>query len=109
MEEIISNQEKIEEGSSKIMFQALLHLLLIRLPNLMAFSQSHCDLNFHSLQKVDIEDCPKLEVFSRGFSDAPKLEDLSIRIESTTSNYIHNRDINVIICEFKAFVSLINL
>ncbi|GAU21775.1 hypothetical protein TSUD_329000 [Trifolium subterraneum] len=83
----------IEASSSKIVFHALQHLVLIELPNLKAFSQCHNNLDFPSLQKVEIEDCPNMEVFSRGFSDTPKLEDLSIKIESANNNYIHIQDI----------------
>ncbi|GAU21772.1 hypothetical protein TSUD_328970 [Trifolium subterraneum] len=107
MEEIIFHQEKIEASSSKIVFHALQHLLLIKLPNLKAFSQCHNNLDFPSLQKVNIEDCPNMEVFSRGFSDTPMLEDLSIKIESA-NNYIHIQDINAVIQGFKSFLSLIS-
>ncbi|GAU21773.1 hypothetical protein TSUD_328980 [Trifolium subterraneum] len=54
---------------------------------------------------VNIEDCPNMEVFSRGFSDTPKLEDLSIKIESANNNYIHIQDINAVIQGFKSFVA----
>ncbi|XP_045793613.1 disease resistance protein At4g27190-like [Trifolium pratense] len=109
MEEIVLHQGKIEASSSKIVFHALQYLLLTKLPNLKAFSQCHNNLDFPSLQNVYIKDCPNMEVFSRGFSDTPKLEDLSItpkfedlskfehhmlRIVSATNNFRHNRDIN---------------
>jgi len=107
MEEIISNQEDIEATNDKIMFRALQHLLLKELPNLKAFFEGHYNLDFPSLKKVCIEDCPNMEVFSRGDSDTPRLEDFNIKIESLSSNYIQRKDINSVIRGFKSFVSLI--
>jgi len=48
-----------------------------------------------------------MELFSRGDSYTPNLEDLTIKIESLSSNYIQKKDINSVIRGFKSFVSLI--
>jgi hypothetical protein len=107
MVEIISNQEEIEATNNKIMLPALQHLLLKKLPSLEAFFQGHHNLDFPSLEKLDIEDCPNMELFSRGDSYTPNLEDLTIKIESLSCNYIQKKDINSVIRGFKSFVSLI--
>ena len=106
IEEIVS-QEDIEASADKIMLLKLQHLLLQGLPNIKAFSQGPNDFDFPSLQKVGIEDCPSMEMFSRGSLNTPQLEDFKMKIEAHVSNYIHKGDLNATIKGFKAFVSVI--
>ncbi|MCH79369.1 disease resistance protein, partial [Trifolium medium] len=106
IEEIISHEEEIETSANHILFCALQHILLQKLPNLKVFFQGHDSLDFPSLQKVNIEYCPNMEAFSRDDAYTPKLEDLTIKIESLSSNYIQRKDINAVIRGFKAFVAL---
>ncbi|XP_061355976.1 uncharacterized protein LOC133300448 [Gastrolobium bilobum] len=106
MEEIIS-QEEMRTSENKItIFPRLHHLCLGGLPNLKAFCKGSYNFNFPSLQKVEIKDCPNMEVFSRGSSDTPMLEDVTIKIETHSSNYIQRKDLNATIQGFKAFVAL---
>ena len=105
IEEIIS-QEEIEADSNKITFPRLQHLVLQQLRNLKAFSQGSYLFDLPLLRKVEIEDCPKMEVFSRGSSHTPKLEDFNIT-GPHGKNYIYKGDLNATIQGFKAFVSLI--
>jgi hypothetical protein len=85
MEEIISHQEELEASANTTISIPALQHLLIDLPNLKDFFQGHSNLDFPSLQKVDIVYCPNMEVFSIEFSDTPKLEDLIIK--SNSPNY----------------------
>lgn len=105
--EAIIPPEDIEASANKIMFPELQHLLLKGLPKLKAVNLSSHNCHFPSLQKVEIEDCPNMIAFSRGFCVAPKLEDVTIQnTKSLISHYTHRNDMNAIIQGFQAFVSL---
>jgi len=58
------SQEESESSGEKIVLPAMQDLLLDNLPNLKAFFQGPCNLNFPSLQKVDIKNCPSMKLFS---------------------------------------------
>jgi len=58
------SQEESESSGKKILFPALQDRLLDDLPNLKVFFQGPCNLNFPSLQKVDIKVCPNMKLFS---------------------------------------------
>jgi hypothetical protein len=94
MEEIISHQEELEASANTTISIPALQHLLIDLPNLKDFFQGHSNLDFPSLQKVDIVYCPNMEVFSREFSDTPKLEDLIIKSNSLNYHCAQKKDIN---------------
>jgi hypothetical protein len=49
-----------------------------------------------------------MELFSRGFLDTPKLEDITINSNPLYYNSAQKNDINVVIQGFKVFVSLIS-
>lgn len=109
MQEIISHEEEIEESSSnKITFPNLKNLLLDELPQLKAFCLGSYKFYFPSLQIVIITNCPNMEVFSRGFLNTPKLETVTLVIESFHRDYIHmsNSNINATIQGFKEFVRM---
>lgn len=106
VEAIIPPEDK-EASADKIVFPKLQHLLLRDLPRLKAVSLSSGNCDFPSLQKVEIEDCPNMINFSRGFCVAPKLEDVTIQNnKSLISHYTQRNDMNVIVQGFKEFVSL---
>ena len=106
IEEIVC-EEKIEASVDKIMLPGLQHLNLRALPNLKAFCQGSYDFDFPLLQEVIINDCPNMEVFSRGSCHAPKLQDVTMVMESHRSKYTQKGDLNATIEEFKAFVCVI--
>ena len=106
LNEVVS-QEESESNGEKIVFPALQHLLLDNLPNLKAFFQGPYNLDFPSLEKVDIKDCPTMELFSRGFCSTPQLEGMSMEIELFRSSYIQKNGMNATIQRFKACVSLV--
>lgn len=105
MREIVS----LEESSNKIVLHRLKHLILEELPNLKAFCLSSYNFFFPSLQKVQINNCPNMEVFSQGFSATPVLVDVTMNQSSlnTRGNIQKTADINDIVRRFKAFVCLI--
>ena len=106
IEEIVS-EGKIEASADKTMFPRLQCLYLEGLPNLKAFCQGSYDFDFPLLQEVIINYCPKMEVFSRGSCHAPKLQDVTMVMESHRTKYTHKGDLNATIEEFKAFVCVI--
>ena len=106
IEEIVS-EGKIDASVDKTMFLGLQRLYLEDLPNLKAFCQGSYDFHFPSLQEVIIRDCPNMEVFSRGSCHTPKLQDVTLAMESQSSQYIQKRDLNATIKGFKAFVCVI--
>jgi hypothetical protein len=104
LNEIVCQEESEANGEKIIIFPALQGLRLKDLPKLKAFFHGPYNLNFPSLQKVSICNCPDMEVFSRGVSSMPELKDVNIR--NGTFSTIHKDDINVTIQQFKTFVCL---
>ncbi|MED6194512.1 hypothetical protein PIB30_029302 [Stylosanthes scabra] len=104
VEQIIS-QEELETSENKLMFPKLRSLVLWGMLNLKAFCQDSCLLDFPSLRKLEIRDCPKIKVFSGGSCHTPKLEDVQIT-GPHGSNNIQNVDLNAAIQGFKAFEAL---
>ncbi|KAK2360349.1 putative disease resistance protein [Trifolium repens] len=105
--EIVCQEESEANGEKIIIFPALQDLILQDLPKLKAFFHGPYKLDFPSLQKVSICNCPDMEVFSRGVSSMPELKDVNIRNGTFSTNSIHKDDINVTIQQFfKTFVEL---
>ncbi|KAL6285140.1 hypothetical protein ACE6H2_009530 [Prunus campanulata] len=63
MEEIVPTNESSEEDTDHNMFSQLQDLSLHHLPNLTRFCSARRSINFHSLEKLHLEDCSKLETF----------------------------------------------
>ncbi|WJX75992.1 hypothetical protein P8452_59463 [Trifolium repens] len=106
LNEIVCQEESEANGEKIIIFPALQDLILKDLPKLKAFFHGPYNLDFPSLQKVSIFNCPNMEVFSGGVSSMPELKDVSVWNELLDNYSIHKDDINVTIQQFKTFVEL---
>ncbi|MED6139054.1 hypothetical protein PIB30_080271 [Stylosanthes scabra] len=93
-------------SANKIVFPKLEKLFLEGLPKLKSFSQGPNDMDFPSLQTVEIIYCPSMGMFSQGSSNTPKLKHFKMKIGLYTSEYVYNGDLNATIKGFKAFVEL---
>lgn len=84
IKEIVSSKEEIQASFFKIVFPRLQRLKLERLFNLEAFCHGSYDLDFPLLQEVCFGNCHKMEVFSNGFSDTPKLKGITMKVGNLT-------------------------
>ncbi|GKF11590.1 NB-ARC domains-containing protein, partial [Tanacetum coccineum] len=70
-------KEEIEEqttASNIVVFPCLKSIVLVDLPNLEGFFMGMSDFQWPSLDKVTIDGCPQLMVFTSGQSTSPKLK-----------------------------------
>ncbi|KAI5587672.1 hypothetical protein BDE02_05G049700 [Populus trichocarpa] len=72
IEVVVANNEN--EAENEIVFHKLENLAFHCLPSLTSFYMQNCALMFPSLERVFIDQCPKMELFSRGVINTPKLE-----------------------------------
>jgi hypothetical protein len=72
IEVVVANDEN--EAENEIVFHKLENLAFHCLPSLTSFYMQNCALMFPSLERVFIDQCPKMELFSRGVINTPKLE-----------------------------------
>uniref|UniRef100_A0A3N7EWF0 Disease resistance protein At4g27190-like leucine-rich repeats domain-containing protein n=1 Tax=Populus trichocarpa TaxID=3694 RepID=A0A3N7EWF0_POPTR len=72
IEVVVANEEN--EAENEIVFHKLENLAFHCLPSLTSFYMQNCALMFPSLERVFIDQCPKMELFSRGVINTPKLE-----------------------------------
>ncbi|KAL9356388.1 hypothetical protein Peur_049641 [Populus x canadensis] len=72
IEVVVANEEN--EAENEIVFHKLENLAFHCLPCLTSFYMQNCALMFPSLERVFIDQCPKMELFSRGVINTPKLE-----------------------------------
>ncbi|TXG71321.1 hypothetical protein EZV62_006256 [Acer yangbiense] len=76
IEEIITRKE--DEAVNQIIFSRLEYLGLNCLPNLTIFYSGSWTIEFPSLQKVVVNQCPNMKLFSRGVLSTPRLHTLQI-------------------------------
>lgn len=81
IEEVMTDVE--DEIGDSIVFSQLNSLELDCLPNLAHFYSGSCKIEFPSLQKVVIKQCPKMETFSRRDLSTPRLHTLQIGDDAT--------------------------
>ncbi|MED6218323.1 hypothetical protein PIB30_025726 [Stylosanthes scabra] len=108
IEEIVS-KEKINTSADQVMFPKLETLKLESLPMLKAFCQASYAFEFPSLQKVLIEDCMNMEVFSGGSCRTTKLENVTMNSNATNSGcdiFVQKGNLNATVEGFKAFMAL---
>ncbi|XP_011007552.1 PREDICTED: uncharacterized protein LOC105113187 isoform X2 [Populus euphratica] len=72
IEVVVANDKN--EAENEIVFQKLENLAFHCLPSLTSFYMQNCALMFPSLERVFIDQCPKMELFSWGVINTPKLE-----------------------------------
>ncbi|KAK4284302.1 hypothetical protein QN277_001156 [Acacia crassicarpa] len=84
IKEIVSSKEEIQASFFKIVFPRLRRLKLERLFNLEAFCHGSYDLDFPLLQEVCFGNCRKMEIFSNGFSNTPKLQGITMKVGNLT-------------------------
>ncbi|XVF06185.1 hypothetical protein REPUB_Repub06bG0025600 [Reevesia pubescens] len=73
MEEIVASSTS-DEVMYGIVFSKLKTLKLEELPRLSSFFSGNCTFEFPSLEKLIINQCPKMEIFSKGELSTPKLQ-----------------------------------
>ncbi|XP_027924962.1 uncharacterized protein LOC114182311 isoform X2 [Vigna unguiculata] len=85
IEEIVSAEET-QGNVIKIVFHSLQRLKLENLPKLKAFCQGSYGFDFPSLHQVFLKNCHMMETFSHDPSYTPKLETVIMEIGSITKN-----------------------
>ncbi|ESW23449.1 hypothetical protein PHAVU_004G048000 [Phaseolus vulgaris] len=85
IEEIVSTEET-QGNVTKIVFHSLQRLKLENLPKLKAFCQGSYGFDFPSLHEVLVKNCHMMETFSHEPSYSPKLEGVIMEIGSITKN-----------------------
>ncbi|KAJ4721028.1 Disease resistance protein [Melia azedarach] len=87
LEEIIELQIG-EVKKDPIVFSYLECLILDHLPSLASFCSGSYTLEFPNMHKVIVRECPKMKIFSQGFSSTPKLHRLRLQLtESEEKGY----------------------
>ncbi|TXG71338.1 hypothetical protein EZV62_006273 [Acer yangbiense] len=76
IEEIITHEE--DEAINQIIFKQLEYLGLNCLPSLTVFYSGTWTIDFPSLQKVVVKQCPNMKLFSGGVFSTPRLHTLQI-------------------------------
>ena len=89
MTEIIANEGDVLEG--EIIFRRLKSLELKDLRNLTCFCYGNYTLNFPLLEKLKMEDCPKMQFFSSGVLRTPKLQQAS-QVSQNWTKYVWECD-----------------
>lgn len=102
IEEIVSAEET-QRNVMNIVFRSLQRLKLENLPKLKAFCQGSYDFNFPSLHEVLLKNCQVMETFSCGPSYTPKLDIVTIEI-GNISKKIWMGDLNATIPLCKGLV-----
>ena len=96
MEEIVAN-EGDHEAANEITFCKLQHLALVDLPNLTSFSSSGGYIfSFPSLEHLEVNGCPKMEIFSPNLLTTPKLK----RVKLEDDEWHWQDDLNTTIQSF---------
>jgi hypothetical protein len=91
----IQQQPAKEEDEPKIRFQLLDSIRLVKLPNLICFYPSSCNLELPSYCSIIIDACPKMKTFSygEGMVYTPRLWTLSVE----NSKFDKDEDVNEVI------------
>ncbi|KAK3206079.1 hypothetical protein Dsin_020125 [Dipteronia sinensis] len=74
IEEIIIHEG--DEVEDLIIFKKLRYVELKSLPSLTSFYSGNYTIEFQSLQQVVVRECPKMQIFSRGILNTPRLHTL---------------------------------
>ncbi|XP_048135703.1 putative disease resistance protein At5g05400 [Rhodamnia argentea] len=73
IKEVVTDDEN--EKGQVISFRKLQELTLKNMPSLECFSSTtSCILSFPSLFRIEVEECPKMKIFSKGTLSTPKLD-----------------------------------
>ena len=80
IEEVVENQE--DQIDDKIIFSKLECLSLESLPSLTSFCSGNYTLEFPSLEKLTVEGCHEMKIFSRGVLSMPTLQIVKINRKS---------------------------
>ncbi|KAL6311653.1 hypothetical protein AAG906_025732 [Vitis piasezkii] len=81
------------EATDEIAFCKLEHIALVCLANLTSFCSGGYTFTFPSLDHLVVEECPKMKVFSQGFSTTPRLE----RVDVADNEWHWEGDLNTTI------------
>ncbi|XP_030439848.1 uncharacterized protein LOC115661787 [Syzygium oleosum] len=77
MKEVVANDENGE--GNVISLEKLGRLTLQNLPSLECFSSAtSCSFRFPSLEEIEVEECPKMKIFSKGTLSTPELSTASL-------------------------------
>ena len=100
--EIVADED--DEGDNyaaknEIVFSELKELLLWNLESLTSFSCSgnNCAFKFPSLETLVVEDCPNMNIFSRGELSTPKLHQVQLKRWDDEECWTLDRDLNTTI------------
>ncbi|XP_044482560.1 uncharacterized protein LOC123208953 [Mangifera indica] len=66
-----------EDATTEIVFENLNKLSFECLENLACFCSGNYTFNFHSLEELNIANCPNIKTFCRGILSTPKLQEIS--------------------------------
>ncbi|XP_044467247.1 uncharacterized protein LOC123197150 [Mangifera indica] len=68
-----------EDATTEIVFENLNKLSFVRMENLTCFCSGNYTFNFHSLEELNIANCPNIKTFCRGILSTPKLQKISYK------------------------------
>ncbi|WJX10801.1 hypothetical protein P8452_01480 [Trifolium repens] len=94
LEEVITGDENIH-----ITLISLQKLVLKRLYSLNQFCSKNCSLKFPLLEVVTLRDCPRMKVFSEGYTSTPNLQKVSF--EKNDEGWLWKGNINDTITSIK--------
>nr|CAN62856.1 hypothetical protein VITISV_013426 [Vitis vinifera] len=106
VKEVVHLEELVDEESHAMALDKLREVQLHDLPelthlsSLTSFCSGGCTFTFPSLDHLVVEECPKMKVFSQGFSTTPRLE----RVDVANNEWHWEDDLNTTIQ--KLFIQL---
>ncbi|KAI4353813.1 hypothetical protein L6164_002739 [Bauhinia variegata] len=96
IKQIVAKEED-ESSFDEIKFGKLEELSLISLSSLLSFFTGNITLNFPSLEKLSIIECLRMEIFSQGIINAPKLEAIKVNWDWEDNDFRWDADLNTTI------------
>jgi hypothetical protein len=85
IEDIVNGKE---DETNEIVFCSLQSLELISLPRLFRFCSCPCPIMFPLLEVVIVKECPRMELFSLGVTDAPNLQIIQIEENDEENHWV---------------------
>ncbi|XP_045806249.1 probable disease resistance protein At4g27220 [Trifolium pratense] len=89
LEEVITGEENIH-----ITLNSLQNLVLDHLPSLKQFCSKKCFLKLPLLDVVIVRECPRMKIFSEGYTSTPYLQKVKIKIAEDDEKFFWKGNLN---------------